>query len=643
MKKSALLISFALLSTSLFSQTLFTYGNIPVSKDEFLRAYNKNKTAVTDKEKSLREYLTLYSRFKQKVKAAQELKLDTLQQLKYDLQNFSSQVEEGYLNDEKRVNELVDEAIARNQKDIHVVHFSIPLTSKIATIDTVESYKIAKIIQAELNAGKTNYDELAKKNSTLGISVSGNDLGFITVFSLPYGMETLVYGMNNGAVSGLYRTKSALHVFKKLGERKNAGKWKIAQILFSIPPDASNGKVESIKAVADSVHGQLQHGADFAQMAQQYSDDRLTYQNGGELAEFGTGKFLPDFETPVFQLQKDGDISAPFKTDYGFHIVKRIHQSNIPADRQDEAYVYSLKQQITQDSRINSAKAQFVKDVLVKIQFKKSGLVKDEELYRLADSVTVNKTITKSPVTNKVIFTFTNSKVVVSDWLNFVKDYKLNPDVYKGESNKELLEKYISTAALEYYRKNLSRYNADFRYQLQEFKEGNMLFEIMERNVWTKAANDSAGLKQYYDAHQTKYRWNESAAIYLFSCSDKETADKAIQDLKNGLDWKAIAEKSEGKIQADSGRYELQQLSLPEGETVHEGLISQPIINTGDNTAGFFKVLCLFPANQQRTFPEARGLVINEYQNYLEEKWLETLQQQYPVKVNEAVFQSLLQ
>lgn len=643
MKKSALLVSFALLSTAAFSQTIFTYGNIAVSKDEFLRAYNKNKTTVTDKEKSLREYLTLYSRFKQKVRAAQELKLDTLQQLKYDLQNFSSQVEEGYLNDEKRVNELVDEAIQRNQKDIHVVHFSIPLTSKIGTIDTVESYKIAKIIQSDLIAGKTNYDELAKKNSTLGITVSGNDLGFITVFSLPYGMETLVYGMDNGAVSGLYRTKSALHIFKKLGERKNAGKWKIAQILFSIPPDASENKIASIKAMADSVYNLLQHGADFAQMAQMYSDDRLTYQNGGELAEFGTGKFLPDFETPVFQLQKDGDISAPFKTEYGFHIVRRLHQYNTPADRQDESYVYNLKQQITQDSRINTAKAQFVKDVLVKIQFKKSGLVKDEELYRLADSVTVNKNVPKTPVNNKVIFTFTNSKVVVSDWLNFVKDYKLNPDVYKGESNKELLEKYISTAALEYYRKNLARYNADFRYQLQEFKEGNMLFEIMERNVWSKAANDSVGLKQYYDAHQTKYQWNESAAIYLFSCSDKETADKAIADLKSSLDWKAIAEKSEGKIQADSGRYELQQLSLPEGETIKEGLISQPIVNAGDNTAGFFKVLRLFPANQQRTFPEARGLVINEYQNYLEEKWLETLQQQYPVKVNESVFQSLLQ
>ena len=120
-----LVISFAI--TNSFSQTLFTYGSNAVGKEEFLRAYNKNKTPVADKEKAYREYLDLYSKFKLKVKAAYELKMDTLAQLKYDIQNFRSQVEESYLNDDTRVNMLVDEAFHRSQKDIHLLHFWLQL------------------------------------------------------------------------------------------------------------------------------------------------------------------------------------------------------------------------------------------------------------------------------------------------------------------------------------------------------------------------------------------------------------------------------------------------------------------------------------------------------------------------------------
>src|SRR5207253_566205 len=127
-----------------------------------------------------------------------------------------------------------------------------------------------------------------------------------------------------------------------------------------------------------------------------------------------------------------------------------------------------------------------------------------------ADTVTNTGVVETCPITQKTIFSFTRQNAKGADWLNFVKDYKLNRDVYKGENNKELLEKFISTATFEYYRKHLQEYNKEFKLQLQEFKEGNMLFEIMERNVWSKATNDSAGLQKYYNEHRAGYQWGES-------------------------------------------------------------------------------------------------------------------------------------
>jgi peptidyl-prolyl cis-trans isomerase SurA len=642
MKQIILLLAISCSLAKSQGQTIFTFGTNEVGKDEFLRAYNKNNTPVTDKEAALKEYLELYTKFKLKVQAAKEARLDTLQQLKYDLQNFRSQVEENYLQDDNAINALIDQAIQRSQVDIHLLHFSVNINNKMSPADTLKAHKAMEEVRANLLKGKTNYDEIVEEISGEIIPIKGKDLGYITALSVGYDIENLVYALKSGGVSEVYRTKTALHVFKNADQRPGAGKWKIAQILFAIPPDVTADNLKLIERKADSVYSLLQAGESFADMAKKFSDDRLTYQNAGELPEFGTGKFEQPFEKAVFALQKDGDISQPIYTGYGFHIVKRLQVQPIPTGRSDENFVTAIKQQILQDGRINAAKANFVKALMTKIGFKRNAAIKDEQLFRYADSVVATNIVGKYPINKTSIFSFSKLNVTGADWLNFVKDYKLNPDVYKNEDNPALLQKYIATTAMEYYRKHLEEYNNEFKYQLQEFREGNMLFEIMERNVWTKASNDSAGLKQFYQTNKAKYLWEASASVYLFNCNSGQIADSAVAVLQAGKDWKLLAEESDGKIQADSGRYELAQIQLPAGAIAKEGLITTPTINTGDNTASFVKVLQLFPAGQQRSFEEARGIVINEYQNYLEEKWIAALKKKYPVKVNEEVFKELV-
>jgi peptidyl-prolyl cis-trans isomerase SurA len=643
MKQFLMLLTAGLLTVQGFSQTLFTYGPGIVTKEEFLKAYNKNKTPVENKEQSLKEYLDLYIKFKLKVKEARALRLDTLQQIQYDIQNFRGQLEESYLNDEQTVTALIEEAFERSQKDIHLLHFSVPINTKMSAEDSTKAYKAMNEVIAALQAGNTNYDKLVDEVKEKITPIKGTDMGYITALSLPYEIETLVYNLKPGGISKVYRTKSALHVFKNAEERKSAGQWKVAQILLAVPPDVSGPVLKEIEKRADSVYDLLQAGSDFAELAKKYSDDRLTYQNGGEVPVFGTGKYELPFETAVFALKKDGDYTKPIFTGYGFHIVKRLQQKPTPADKQDETYRGELKEKINQDARINIARAKFTKDIMAKTGFKRNALVKDAQLFRYADSVAANAAIKTYPINKTILFSFTKSKVTGRDWLNFIKDYKLNADVYKGESNEALLDKYTSTVTIEYYRKHLEEFNEDFKYQLQEFKEGNMLFEIMERKIWSKASNDSIGLKKYYDANKPTYQWAESADAYLFSCNNSKTAEDATASLQSGKNWKQIAEESDGKIQVDSGRYEITQLQIPSGAVLKEGTITAPLLNAGDNTSSFVKIIKLYPINQQRSFEEARGLVINDYQNYLEAKWIQELKKKYPIKVNEKVFQALLQ
>jgi peptidyl-prolyl cis-trans isomerase SurA len=616
MKKLFLSAIFFCSCAILFSQTLFTYGTHAVTKDEFLRAYNKNKTVVTDKEKALREYLDLYIKFKLKVQAAKDIRLDTLSSLATDLQNFRSQIEEGYLNDENQLNTLMQEASDRSQKDIHVLYLFYPIKDFSDSLAVVRSHLTSKEIWG--------------------------DFGFITVFNLPYDIENFIYGLKPGQESKPYRTKNGFYIFKNVEERKAVGKIKAAQILIAVPEGAKEEDKINAKRLADSVYRAIQSGADFGEMAKNMSNDKMTYMSGGVMPEFGTGKYDPAFENNVFALKKDNDITPPFQTQFGYHIVKRLSRTEISIDKNDAAFLYNLKQQVQQDSRITSAKEKFLNDVLKRLNYKKNAAVNETELWKLTDSfiVTGKKIPGKNLDEKTILFSVNNTNIKTGDWLKFAKEYKSSAS-YKGEADKELFKNFTSITVMDNFRKKLPDFNPDFKYQLQEFKDGNMLFEIMERNVWTKASNDSVELNKYYTAHKNKYTWNASADAVLISCTNEKVAVDAASQMKNGKEWKQITEANPSQIQTDSGRYEITQIVVKQPVRFSPGMVTEPLVNT-DGTASFAKIVKVYPANMQRSFEEARGLVINDYQNFLEEKWVAQLKKKYPVKVNENVFKSLL-
>jgi peptidyl-prolyl cis-trans isomerase SurA len=414
---------------------------------------------------------------------------------------------------------------------------------------------------------------------------------------------------------------------------------------LAYPPNADEATKQRSQKLADSIYTLLQGGADFGTLAKTFSNDKLTYMNGGEMPEFGSGKFDYSFEKEVFDLKKDGDISRPFSTAYGIHIVKRMGYTPTVTDKSDASLQFELKQKTMQDARISEAKEKFAKEIITKIGYKRLPGVKDEDLLRYADSLDMHadqEYYNQTPISNKPIISFTKSSLKGTDWLKFVKEYKGNFENYKGESNKELWDKYITIASLEYYKKHLEEYNEDFKFQMTEFKEGNMLFEVMEKNVWNKAGIDSVGLLKYYNEHKENYRWGASADVLIVNCTTEKAAQDAMAALKAGKPFKEIVEEKNNEVQIDSARYELAQIngatnSFPAGSDSYSA-----IVKNADGTATFIKYLKTYGANQQRSFDEARGLVINDYQNVLEQKWLAELKKKYPVKVNEPLVKTLI-
>ena len=640
MKKISILAALFLLGGSSYCQPLFTYGNSATSKEEFLRAYNKNKPVTTDKENAIREYLDLYTNFKLKVKAAKELRLDTLSQIKYDVQNFRDQIADNYLNDESLLQQLVKEAAQRLLKNVHVLYFSLPVAEKATPADTLKAYNAAKELQRQLKAGAKNYAEIATEISAKLSQVNYGDAGYITAFSLPYNIENIIYNLPVGNVSEPFRTKKGFNIFKVADVRADIGKWKVAQILFAYPPDADYNVKLQIKSKADSVYNLLINGLPFADAAKAYSDDRMSYTGGGELPEFSSGKFNNAFENAVLAIRIDNSISKPFETNFGYHIVKRLSVATLPTDNNDVNFLYDVKQRVQQDARINTVKEKFVKDITSKTGFINSPTVIDAQLIKHADSILNNKALSSDKfmqVSNKVIFKFKDGTTIKgSKWLQFVKDNNVTEELQSD--NTSLLKQFKAQSILNYYRANLEQYNNEFKYQMQEFVEGNMLFEIMERNVWSKAGADSIKLIDYYNRNKLKYKWQESADVIILNCTNEATANEAIAALKKGDSWMGIVNKYNAQIQADSGRYEIEQLPIPKPAA---GEFSTVVKNV-DGTATFVKFIKFYPPNEQRNFTEARGLVINDYQNVLEQIWIESLRKKYKVKVNETVLNSVL-
>lgn len=575
MKKILTFIVLLLFSlTEISAQTLFTYGNQEVSKQEFLRAFNKNSNGEAPTEQAYREYLDLYIRFKLKVQAAYDKKLDTLPAQRAELESFRNQVIESFLNDNSVVQPLVDEAFTRSQKDIHLAHIFIPLDPNNPA-DTARAYKRAADAYNELMRG-SDFGNVARIYSAdSSVQSRQGDIGWITVFTLPYALETLAYSTPEGKFSKPYRSKAGYHIFKNIEERKAAGKIRVAQILLLVPPGSGNDARNIVKQRADSIYTVLQKGASFDSLARKFSNDNLTYQYGGEMPPFGAGTYDPEFEKAAFALSKDGALSRPVLTSQGYHIIKRLGAIPVNSSKDSTEAMAVLRQQVMRDGRMRVAQQAML-----------------EKIYQLT-----------------------------------------------GFSRKDYDERKL----LDYYRDHLEDFNPDFAAQMKEFKEGNLLFEMMQSTIWEKAANDTVGLKNYYDTHKDKYWWAPSADAIIFTCSDASTANAIRSAFSiNTSGWRDLMRSYEDKAQADSGRYEIEQLPVNDTSLIKAGVITQPSMNSSDNTTSFVYIKKVYNERAPRDFEEAKGFVLNDYQAYLEEKWIEELKGRYPVRVNEEVFRSLV-
>jgi peptidyl-prolyl cis-trans isomerase SurA len=638
--KNVVLIFFLLVySNSFFGQTLVRFGSQTISRNEFLTAFRKNNSNIRPSEKFYRDYLDLYIRYRLKVQAAFDKKLDTLAAQITELQNFKSQIADQYTNDETSLNQMAEEAFIRSRYDLRISYIFVVAPKNAAPADTAKTWKK---IQDAYQALKNNKDfgtvalqfsEDPDAKNNLG------DIGFITVFDLPYAMETIAYHTAAGKYSSVFRIDGGYIILKKTTERPGEGRIRIAQILVAFPYQANEAAKTETHRRADSIYQALKAGADFGDLAKKFSGDNLSFQLGGTLPEFGIGKYEAGFEQTAFNLKKDGDLSEPYASSFGYHIIKRIARKPIPL-KPDQKILDELKEKIKTDPRVAVSRKQMLQTILKQTRFREF-IPAGNILWDYTDSILQNKKPVSHAGINdqSVLFQISDKKYTVGDWIAYRKSLKSVPNLMNGKKNSDILDLYRQTIAFQYYKAHLEKYNAAYAAQVNEFRDGNLLFEIMQQQIWNPASADSAGLKKYFDAHTEKYWWKPGAEAIVFNAANPATAQKLQGELeKNMNNWRKSVDSFSGQIQADSGRFELKQIP---GNTRMKAGGFTGLVNNPDKSVQFAYIIREYATSSPRTFEEARGLVINDYQIELENKWIGELKKKYPVSIYENVFKTL--
>ena len=634
------LLSFLILSLTTTAQTLFTYGNQQVSTQEFLRAYNKNNTQpVANKKQVMKDYLELYINSRLKIREAYELGYDTLPQIRSEVSNLRNQIVENYMSDPETMRKLIAEAFARSQKDVHVGHIFIP----IQNLDTPAAYSLAQSVYNRLQKGE-DFGKLAQDLSQApNAKADKGDIGWITVFTLPYAFENAIYTLAPSKISTPVRSKAGYHIFKNLGERKALGKMKARQILIAIPPGTDEAGKKQLARKADSIYKRIVAGEDFAKLASTVSNDYLTAVTGGSMPDFGVGQYEPAFESKVWALKKDNEVSKPFETSHGFHIVKRLSIVPVVTDPANKINEQDLKSKVNQDQRWKTSR-----DVIFNKVVKQAGLKRNDfdnaSLWVYTDSMLDRKPLgigkTFTPVT--ALYKLGDTVITAENWTGYAAMNRFRQDGTGRRLYEDVMNDYVQNFVFSYYRSHLEQFNEEFRNQMNEFKDGNLFFEIMQQEIWNRAQTDSAELIALYEKNKSKYSWNKSADAVLFYVADDASAKTLHAQLKKDpRRWKELAESMMEKVVADSARFEWTQIPNKNKMALTNGMITTPVLNPTDNSTSFAYVIKVYTEPMPRSFNEAKGLVINDYQALLEEKWLAKLKAKYPVTVDWKVFDSI--
>ncbi|MBA3647063.1 MAG: peptidylprolyl isomerase [Chitinophagales bacterium] len=627
---------------------LFTIGSEQVTKDEFVKVYQKtNVSGEADfSEKSLRDYLDLYVNFRLKVKQSRDMKMDTTAAVLNEFKTYRSKLTPAYMFDTT----ILRQAYNRMQKDVHIEHVLLKLDPNASQADTLKAYKRITNWKNQITSGKKDFNTLAADSSS-DPSAKDNkgDLGYITALQVIYPFETAAYSTPVGKMT-IVRTRFGYHLIKVLDVRHSRGMITASHLFIKVAQNATSEDKTKAKQKIDSLYQALKNGASWDDLVKQNSQDKTSAANGGKLPSFGTGQMVGEFEDVAFALKNPGDMSEPVQTKFGWHIIKLIEKKPIGTYEQTRD---DIKKKVENGPWSEYAKQSFLNQVKKEYRFTEFP-EKKKVLMSKMDSSLLKGNWNDSAMMNMndVLFTFTDTKWVPEkksytqkDFADFIlKNQRkfLNQGGLQSMYNK-LYDAFVLASAGNFEDARLESKYPPFRDLMEEYMNGILLFDLASDKVWTKAVEDTTGLKTFYEAGKNNYMGQERAQVTTYMCKNKDCEEDLKKYMaKNSSDNDLLSKLNrKGKTNLTIATAEFEKGKESEIEKLGWGTAGTTYTVNSDSVFKIMKIVSILPpAPKQLT--DVKGYVVADYQENLEKKWIADLRQKYPVKINEQVFQSIV-
>ena len=613
---------------------LMKINNKDVKVSEFEYLYKKNLEQQVNKE-SIDEYVERFVNYKLKVAEAERLGYDTLPRIKAELEGYKNDMLSPYLTDTELKERLVNEAYDRMTKNVNVSHLMLARGRD----DAENAKQIAKMdsIRTCILNGE-NFNDLVMKYSVDRSKVNNKgEYGFITSGVFPYAFEYAAFNTPVGSISQPVVTDYGIHLIKVNGVRPDEGQVEVGHILLLFPRENVTDSAKlAVKTRIDSIYNCLKAGEEFEALAKKYSQDPGSARNEGKLPFFGRGRMVKPFEDASFAL-KDGEISEPIETRYGYHIIKKYSHKPVPTLEEARPTIDLM---MKADERSTMPADSKMKQIMSQLNYKANDKLGDYLKSELAkhggyDSTFVTDVVAKS---DYPICTFdTNQKLPLSlmaKMLNTKAKFASNDVAVASLVGN--VDKIARKEISRYYADNLIELNSDYRNLMNEYREGTLLFEVMNHEVWNKAKNDEEALVQRFNSNRSKYQWdaphfkgimvcakNDSimnevmATIPQFNNEPEDTITTAMNK-KFGRNIRMV------RVVTKQGENAMVDHIAFGGKEVESIYVGYPVYGKL-----FGRII-----SQPEEMSDVKGLVSSDYQDDLEEQWIEGLHKRYKVSVD---------
>lgn len=609
----------------------------------YVRSIGDQSAAAADSLPAYVDFLNRYVDFRLKVLAAQDAGYATDSSILSEIRGYRTSFAKPFLLDKEVINPVIETLYLRRQEMVDASHILIRFPEVPTPADTLASYTRILALQDSLAAG-ADFGDLAQQYSE-DPSARGAQgridnpgfrgrLGYFSAGRMVEPFEATAWSTPVGEVSDIIRTRFGYHLLYIHDRSPAIPDIRVSHILIRPNGTTAEDTTEALERI-QTLATRIGNGENFSNLAKGFSDDSRSGVQGGDIGwmQFDNYNIVEPFRVAAFELENVGDLSDIVETRFGYHLIK-LTEKKQPGSFTDE--YENLKQMASRLPRTNAAENALKEDIIRSRQGAyDTTLVRNILDGTSPDSVLIRLSSKQFPdsLSDYTFASLGDSVYTWEDWSKFVATNQVPAEETFDEQVDALAHTFLLHVALDYEAAALEERDSEFRLIMEEFKDGLMLFKLMEDSVWTAAAEDSAALEAYFASHQNEYRFPDRTRIISLASANDSLLTSMVDRLDQGLSFADLAQ----ELAQDSTRQVRMDTILVAGPTdsvydlavgLDEGTHTAPIRDRNGQTVLFNDGV---EPSRLKTFSEARTEVVSGYQEVLEARLLEQLAEKYGV------------